>query len=67
MCIVLSLIMLVCGWLLNDWEFRTKLIMTGFFALSFLLLFVDAWAFAVGQAIFSLVVGAFTFAGRMRR
>jgi hypothetical protein len=59
--------MLVCAWLLNDWEFRTKLIMTGFYALSFLLLFVNEWAFPAAQAIFALVVGAFTFGGRMRR
>jgi hypothetical protein len=61
---VTALVLLVCLWLVGDVEGRTKLVFTGLYVLTWVLLFVNVWALLGAQALFALVVGTMTFAKR---
>ena len=65
LCGIIGLLLLGCVWLLNEWTFRTKLILTLVYGLTWLLLFADAWLFVIAQDTFILAVGTSTFGGRI--
>jgi hypothetical protein len=66
MCALIPLVILVCFWILADFEVRTKLIWTGIYFASWLLLFLDFWAMLWTQMVITLILAAFTFGRRMR-
>jgi hypothetical protein len=63
---VLTLVLLVCCWLIGDQEFRTKVIFTLVFLATGALAFIDIWLCTGAQALLSLVLWYSTF-GPSRR
>ena len=57
-----AFVMLVCFWLISEFEGRGKLIVTGIYLLTWSLVFVDAWALIGAQTLFAFVIGTMTFA-----
>lgn len=64
---LIVLLMLVSFWLMGEAQINTKLIFTGVYLATWLLIFVDVWAHLGAQALFGLVVGAMTFGGGASR
>jgi hypothetical protein len=58
---VLALVLLVCCWSVGEMEGRTKLVITGLYLASWLLMIINGWFVVAAQALFSLVVGTMTF------
>ncbi|HZY85694.1 MAG TPA: hypothetical protein VFE78_12745 [Gemmataceae bacterium] len=59
--LILAFVLLVACWWVGDLEFRTKLILTGIYAASWLLLFVNPWFHLAAQAVVALVLWWATF------
>ncbi len=59
--LVLAFGLLVCNWWVGEQEVRTKLIVTGVYVATWLLILVGLLAVIGAQAIFAIVVGAMTF------
>jgi hypothetical protein len=58
---VLAFVLLVCCWVVGDLEFRTKLIVTGVYLVTWALGFLSPYALVASQALFCAVVGLMTF------
>ena len=61
--IVLTFILLICCWWIGDLEFRTKLFLTGCYAGSFALVWINdySYLFILSQCILAVVLGFATF------
>jgi hypothetical protein len=67
---VLGLVLLLATWFVGDQEFRTKVILTLIYLGLWVFLFLDptgGWLMFAGQALFCLVLGSWTFGGRLGR
>jgi hypothetical protein len=58
---VLTLVLLVCCWLVGEHEFRTKVILTLVYLATWGLIFVDGWFIISAQALLSVVLWYSTF------
>lgn len=59
--IILAFVLLIACWWVGDLEFRTKLILTGIYAASWLLIFVNGWFHIGAQALIALILWWATF------
>ena len=61
--IMLTLVLVICLWVVGDVEFRTKLILTLLYLASFALLFSKekAYLFYVSQCVLAAVMGVAAF------
>jgi hypothetical protein len=59
--LILAFVLLIACWWAGDLEFRTKLILTGIYAASWLLVFVNGWFHLAAQAIVALILWWATF------
>jgi hypothetical protein len=59
--VVFTAVLVICLWVFSDAEFRTKLILTGLYAMTWLLLLWANWAVISAQALLAIVLGATTF------
>jgi hypothetical protein len=59
----LAFILLIAYWIVGDQEIKAKLIVTGVYVVTWLLIFISPELMLGAQALFALGVGAFTFAG----
>jgi hypothetical protein len=64
--IVLAFVLLVVCWWMGDLEFRTKLILTGIYAASWLLIFVNGWLHLGAQALVAFILWWATFGPTVR-
>ncbi len=58
---ILAVVLLVCCWVIGDLEFRTKLIVTGVYLATWLLVFLNPYLLVAAQALYCAVVGLMTF------
>lgn len=63
---ILTLVLLVFCWLTGEQEFRTKLILTGIYLVSWLLFFVEPILCFIAQGVLSTILwySTFGFGGR---
>lgn len=59
--IILAFVLLIACWWVGDLEFRTKLILTGIYAASWSLIFVNGWLHIAAQALVALILWWATF------